>query len=156
MRSHSSIALTAGAAIRAYGDALALLDVEHGVIAKQDGLALDRVSVCVFGFSRANLPEDNPCAVLALANVSTAFRGLLVASASRASRSLDVAKQEHVDSAIFAPADQILGCLRSPRPVPRRYARLQLLEDLLCDDVNRRTSDAVESIQLAWESHPPM
>jgi hypothetical protein len=61
-----------------HSNALALLHVEHGVIAKKDRLSLDSISVCVFGLSCANLPKDNFCAVLAFANVATAFRGLLV------------------------------------------------------------------------------
>ena len=79
--------------------ALALLDVEHGVVAKHDRLPLDSVSVCVFGFARADLPEDNPRAVLALADVATAFRGLLVGQPVR--RAVAIAgQQKHVDSAI--------------------------------------------------------
>jgi hypothetical protein len=55
-----------------------LFYAEHSVIAKQERPSLDSVSVRVFGLPCANLPEDNPCAVFAFADVATAFDGLLV------------------------------------------------------------------------------
>src|SRR5271154_3511469 len=84
-------------------NSLALLYVEHCVVAQQDGRFLISLAVRILYVTRANFPEDNFSPVFALADVSTTFGGLLVGQPVR--RTVPGrGKQEHVNPAISASA----------------------------------------------------
>ena len=110
-------------------DSLALLQVEDGVVAKQNRLAIFRFScLLVLLPVFVDLPEDNLGPVLAFLDASAQCLGLTIGNPVARAVTLR-SEKENIDAPVFLLADKVCWRLRTPGFAPRCYTGFKLLDD---------------------------